>query len=133
MLFPSKLFRCYVLVDDSLTIFVSRSHRAQTMSTLKTKFPMFEMGHPHWEGLVEVMDRYRMHEAGYDGAKFYDEKKLMEGEDVHWCCEYTKRAFVKAWNKVEKMVKWWHVIDENNAKPGAVEMYDTSLGFRRKY
>ena len=70
------------------------------MSTCKTKFPMFQMGDPHWEALVEVMDRYRLYEEGYDGAKYYNEKKSMirgmEDEDVHWCCVYTEKAFVEA-------------------------------------
>lgn len=72
---------------------------------------MFNKGEPHWEALVETMDCCRMHEEGYDG----------------------KETFVAAWDKVQKMVKWWHTMDELNSKPGGIEISEVSLGFRREY
>ena len=109
------------------------------MSSYKTEteFPMFEKGDADWETLVELMDRRRMHENGYNGANYYNEMESMmqgmEDEDIPWCCKYTKRAFVKAWKDVQRMVENWHFIDQHNAQPDVPKIFDTSLAFRRQY
>jgi hypothetical protein len=98
---------------------------------------MYKPGDPHWESLLEIFDRYRLHENGYTGYSYYEENETMtlaygEGEDLPWCCEYSKKTFVEAWDKVKEMVAYWHFLDEE-----AVEYNDhvatPSLVYRRRY
>ena len=73
-----------------------------------TKFPYNQPGHQHWEAMKELFFRYKAHER-YTGVTYYEEQYLemraMPDADIPWCCEYTKRAFVKAWNKTKKLVE----------------------------
>ena len=92
--------------------------RIQIMAKRLTKFPMYRRGNQYWESLLESMDRSHLHEQSYDGAKYYEEWKLMmigmdEGKDVPWCCEYTKKTFVAAWDEVQVMVEEWHKMDDD--------------------
>ena len=81
---------------------------------LLTKFPYNKSGDQHWESLQELFSDYKLHERGYTGQIYYEEQELMmnsqeEGEDRPWCCEYTKKAFVNAWNKLKKQHEFWHL------------------------
>ncbi len=96
---------------------------------LLTKFPYNQPGHPHWESLKELFSDYKLHETGVTGSSFYDEQMqrmtgMPPGEDRPWCCEYTKKAFVKAWNKYKAQYEFWHLFgqphhrDANNNSVG---------------
>jgi hypothetical protein len=80
-----------------------------TTRTPKTEFPLYKSGDPHWESLLEILVRYRLHENGYTGCSYYEENETMmlgggAGEDCPWCCEYTTETFVEAWNKAKEVV-----------------------------
>ncbi len=97
---------------------------------------MYRRGDPHWESLVEVFDRYRLHQEGVTGASYYDAREFMmigmeEGGDRPWCCEYEKKIFIDAWNKVERMVKYWHELDEMVVVPS--DLVVSSLIYRSEY
>ena len=83
---------------------------------LLTKFPYNQPGHPHWESLKELFNDYKLHESGVTGSSYYDEQMLMvmamPEEDRPWCCEYTKKAFVKAWKKTQGQYEFWQLMGQ---------------------
>ena len=85
---------------------------------------------------MECMDRRRLHEEGYDGAKYYEESKLMmigmEDEDVPWCCEYAKKTFAAAWDEVQAMVEEWHKMDDDGVPRNEQVRICSSAKYRSK-
>jgi len=81
---------------------------------LLSKFPYNKPGHQHWETMKDVFNLQRLHEKGYDGASYYEEHELLmlatPDEDTPWCCEYTKKAFVKAWDKTKKQQEFYEMM-----------------------
>jgi len=91
---------------------------------LLTTFPTYQQpgtNSPHWDSLIDLIDKERLHEKGYDGASYYEEQKMhmlaTPDEDTPWCCEYTKAAFVEAWNETKAMVEYWDWCETNTADP----------------
>ena len=86
---------------------------------LLTKFPYNKEGDQHWESLKELFSDYKLHEKGVTGESFYEEQKLMmisreKEEDLPWCCEYTKKAFVDAWDKLKVQYDFWKLTNKHN-------------------
>ena len=100
---------------------------------------MYQRGDQHWESLVELFDRFCVHEQGVTGASYYEDEEfrllgIPEGEDRPWCCEYEKKTFIDAWNEVEEMVKSWHHLDGmRHFFPDELLNIPSSLVYRSEY
>ena len=93
------------------------SFRHQQTMPLLTKFPYNETGNQHWESLRELFSHYKLHKSEVTGESYYEEQERMilgqeEGEDRPWCCEYTKSAFVNAWNQLKKQYEFWDLMGQ---------------------
>lgn len=82
---------------------------------LLTKFPYNENGHQHWEAMKELFNDYNAN-VRWTGESYYEEcEQMMIGhrdDDCPWCLEYTKQAFVKAWNKTKKQYQLMQLLGQ---------------------
>ena len=109
-----------------------------TTRSYLTKFPLYERDDQDWESLLELLDRYRLHENGYTGTSYYDQQEMMmigmeKGEDIPWCCKYKKEIFVAAWNEVKEMVAFWHALDKDGTGTMDKFFIASSRKYRRQY